>query len=259
MSDTHASGDQLFPVRAEFASHAWVDQAGYRARYERAARDPDGYWSEEAKRIAWMKQPSKIKNTSFNGDVSIKWFEDGTLNASVSCLDRHLATRGGETAIIWESDDPSVSKRVSYRELHEQVCRLANALRSLGVKKGDRVCIYLPMVVEAAVAMLACARIGAVHTVVFGGFSPDSLSNRILDAGVRVLITADEGRRGGRKVPLKTNTDAALLHCPDVKHVLVVKVTGGAVPMQAGRDQSYEALCAAAAPDCPPEPMNAED
>ena len=251
--------DSLFPVRPEIAAKAHVNAEQYKAMYARATNDPDGFWAEESKRIAWIKPPTKIHSGDFTGDVRIKWFEDGTLNASVSCLDRHLATRGGDTAIIWEGDDPSASKRVTYRELHEQVCRLANAMKSLGVKKGDRVCIYLPMVVEAAVSMLACARIGAVHTVVFGGFSPDSLSNRIQDAGVRVLITADEGRRGGRKVPLKANADAALEHCPDVKHVLVVKVTGGSVPMQAGRDQSYEALCAAAAPDCPPEPMNAED
>jgi acetyl-CoA synthetase len=259
MPDTHPSGDQLFPVRADFAARAYVDQAGYRARYERAARDPNGYWAEEAKRIAWMQPPTRIKNTSFNGDVSIKWFEDGTLNASVSCLDRHLATRGDVTAIIWESDDPNVSAHVTYRQLHEKVCRLANAMRSLGVQKGDVVTIYLPMVVEAAVAMLACARIGAIHSVVFGGFSPDSLANRIQDCGSKLLITADEGRRGGRKVPLKANADEALKICPTIAAVIVVAVTGGAVTMQSGRDHDYAALCAAASPDCPPEPMNAED
>jgi acetyl-CoA synthetase len=259
MPDTHPSGDQLFPVRAEFASRAYVDQAGYRARYERAARDPDGYWAEEAQRIAWMKPPSKIKNTTFNGDVSIKWFEDGTLNASVSCLDRHLAERGDQTAIIWESDDPAVSAHVSYRQLHEQVCRLANAMRALGVKKSDVVTIYMPMVVEAAVAMLACTRIGAIHSVVFGGFSPDSLANRIQDCGSKLLITADEGRRGGRKVPLKANADEALKICPTVTDVIVVKVTGGAIAMQSGRDHDYAAVCAAASADCPPEVMNAED
>jgi acetyl-CoA synthetase len=259
MPDTHPSGDQLFPVRADFAARAHVDQAGYRARYERAARDPDGYWAEEAKRIAWMQPPSKIKNTTFSGDVSIKWFEDGTLNASVSCLDRHLATRGDQTAIIWESDDPTVSAQVTYRQLHEQVCRLANAMRGLGVKKGDVVTIYLPMVVEAAVAMLACTRIGAIHSVVFGGFSPDSLANRIQDCGSKMLITADEGRRGGRKVPLKANADEALKLCPTVTDVIVVKVTGGAISTQSGRDHDYAALCTAASLDCPPEVMNAED
>jgi acetyl-CoA synthetase len=246
-------------VRADFAARAYVDQAGYRARYERAARDPDGYWAEEAKRIAWMQPPSKIKNTTFSGDVSIKWFEDGTLNASVSCLDRHLATRGDQTAIIWESDDPTVSAQVTYRQLHEQVCRLANAMRGLGVKKGDVVTIYLPMVVEAAVAMLACTRIGAIHSVVFGGFSPDSLANRIQDCGSKMLITADEGRRGGRKVPLKANADEALKLCPTVTDVIVVKVTGGAISTQSGRDHDYAALCTAASLDCPPEVMNAED
>ncbi len=259
MPDSQPHADQLFPVRADFASRAYVDQAGYRARYERAARDPNAYWAEEAKRITWMKPPTKIKNTSFEGDVSIKWFEDGTLNASVSCLDRHLAERGDQTAIIWESDDPNVSEKVTYRQLHEKVCRLAGAMRGLGVKKGDVVTIYLPMVVEAAVAMLACARIGAIHSVVFGGFSPDSLANRIQDCGSKVLITSDEGRRGGRKVPLKANADEALKSCPSIAHVIVVKVTGGAVEMQKGRDHDYTALCAAAPADSPPEVMSAED
>jgi acetyl-CoA synthetase len=259
MPDTHPSGDRLFPVRADFAARAYVDQAGYRARYEQAARDPDGYWAEEAKRIAWMKAPTKIKNTNFNGDVSIKWFEDGTLNASVSCLDRHLAASGDRTAIIWESDDPNVSEHVTYKQLHEKVCRLASAMRGLGVKKGDVVTVYMPMVVEAAVAMLACTRIGAIHSVVFGGFSPDSLANRMQDCGSTLLITADEGRRGGRKVPLKANADEALKTCPTVKNVIVAKVTGGAVTMEAGRDHDYAALCAVASVECPPEEMNAED
>ena len=259
MSDTHPSGDQLFPVRADFAAKAHVDQAGYRAHYERAARDPDGYWAEEAKRIAWMKAPTKIKNTSFDGDVAIKWFEDGTLNASVSCLDRHLAERGDQTAIIWEGDDPNTSAHVTYRQLHEKVCRLGSAMRGLGVKKGDVVTIYLPMAVEAAVAMLACTRIGAIHSVVFGGFSPDSLANRIQDCDSTLLITADEGRRGGRKVPLKVNADEALKSCPTIKNVIVAKVTGGAVAMVPGRDLDFDTLCAAASANCPPEEMNAED
>src|SRR6185503_13517306 len=227
--------------------------------FEHAARDPDGFWAEQSRRIAWMKPPTKIKNASFAGNVAIKWYEDGTLNASASCLDRHLATRGDQTAIIWEGDDPAVSRHVTYRELHEQVCRLANAMKGLGVKPGDRVTIYLPMVPEAAVAMLACARIGAVHSVVFGGFSPDSLSNRIQDCSSEMLITADEGRRGGRRVPLKANADEALKSCPDVRNVVVVKVTGGSVAMQPGRDHDYAALCAAASPDCPPLEMSAED
>ncbi len=259
MSETHHHEGQVFPVRPEIAAHAHVSEARYRTMFDHAARDPNGFWAEESKRIAWMKTPTKIKNTSFTGDVSIKWFEDGTLNASANCLDRHLATRGDQTAIIWESDDPNVSKHVTYRELHEQVCRLANAMKGLGVKKGDVVTIYLPMVVEAAVAMLACARIGAVHSVVFGGFSPDSLANRIQDCASALLITADEGRRGGRKVPLKVNADAALASCPTIKNVIVAAVTGGNVTMEPGRDHSYEALCAAASPDCPPAEQNAED
>ena len=258
MSETHHD-HQLFPVRAEIAAHAHVSEARYQAMAEQAARDPDGFWAEQAKRISWMKAPTKIKNTSFAGDVSIKWFEDGTLNASANCLDRHLATRGDQTAIIWESDDPNVSKNVTYRDLHEQVCRLANAMTGLGVKKGDVVTIYLPMVVEAAVAMLACARIGAIHSVVFGGFSPDSLANRIQDCGSVMLITADEGRRGGRRVPLKANADAALDTSPSVTNVIVVRVTGGDVTMKPGRDHDYVALCAAASPVCPPVELSAED
>jgi acetyl-CoA synthetase len=260
MSDTHSPEGQLFPVRAEFAAKAHVNEAQYRSLYERAARDPDGFWGEEARRrLAWIKPPTKIKNTSFSGDVSIKWFEDGTLNASVSCLDRHLAARGDQTAIIWESDDPNVSRHVTYRELHDQVCRLSNAMKALGVNRGDRVTIYLPMVPEAAVAMLACARIGAIHSVVFGGFSPDSLANRIQDCDSNLLITADEGRRGGRKVPLKANADAALKTCPSIRNVIVAKVTGGNVAMQPGRDHDYATLLAGAPANCPPEDMNAED
>ena len=258
MSETHHD-NQLFPVRPEVAAHAHVSAARYKTMFDHAARDPNGFWAEECKRIAWMKAPTRIKNPSFTGDVSIKWFEDGTLNASANCLDRHLATRGDQAAIIWESDDPNVSKHVTYRELHEQVCRLSNAMKGLGVKKGDVVTIYLPMVVEAAVAMLACARIGAIHSVVFGGFSPDSLANRIQDCGSAMLITADEGRRGGRKVPLKVNADAALEICPSVTNVIVARVTGGDVAMKAGRDHDYAALCAAASTDCPPAEQNAED
>ena len=259
MPDTHPPDATIFPVRPEAAARAHLDQAGYQAAQERAAREPNAYWAEQAKRIAWMRAPTKIKNTSFEGDVSIKWFEDGTLNASVSCLDRHLAEHGDRTAIIWEGDDPDASAHVTYRQLHEKVCRLANVLRGLGVKKGDVVTIYLPMVVEATVAMLACARVGAIHSVVFGGFSPDSLANRIQDCGSTLLITADEGRRGGRTVPLKANADAALASCPTVKNVIVARVTGGAVAMRPGRDHDYDALCAAAPADCPPEVMNAED
>ncbi len=255
----HAPQGQLFPVKPEFAAQAHVDAARYRGMFEHAARDPNAFWAEQAERVSWIRRPTKIKNTSFSGDVAIKWYEDGTLNASATCLDRHLADRADQVAIIWESDDPNVSEKVTYRDLHDRVCRLANAMKSLGAQKGDRVTIYLPMVVEAAVAMLACARIGAIHSVVFGGFSPDSLANRLQDCGSTLLITADEGRRGGRKVPLKANADEALKSCPGVKNVIVAAVTGAAVPMQPGRDHAYTALLQAASSVCPPTEMNAED
>lgn len=251
--------ETVIPVKPEIAAKAHVNKATYQAMRERAERDPDGFWAEQARRIPWIKPPTKIKNASFEGDVSIKWFEDGVLNASAVCLDQHLAKRGDQTAIIWEGDEPDMHKTLTYRELYEQVCRLANVLKSLGVKKGDRVTIYLPMVPEIAVAMLACARIGAIHSVVFGGFSPDSLAGRIQDCGARLVITADEGRRGGRRIALKANVDEALKSCPEVRDVLVVSVTGAKVPMQPGRDHDYAALMAKASADCPAEPMNAED
>src|SRR5271156_5439881 len=210
MPDVHTAEGQVFPVRPEIAAKAHITAAGYQSMFESAARDPNGFWGEQSRRIAWMKPPTKIKNASFAGNVSIKWFEDGTLNASASCLDRHLATRGEQTAIIWESDDPSTSKHVTYRQLHDEVCKMANILRTRNVKKGDRVTIYLPMIPEAAYAMLACARIGAIHSVVFAGFSPDSLAQRISDCQSKIVITADEGLRGGKKVPLKANVDAAI-------------------------------------------------
>ncbi len=250
---------QIFRVRPEIAAQAHLDHAKYQAMFERAARDPNGFWAEQSNRIAWMQPPTKIKNTSFAGNVSIKWFEDGILNASISCLDRHASAHPDRIAIIWEGDNPHDSRKVTYRELLEETCRLANAMRTLGVAKGDRVTIYMPMVVEAAVAMLACARIGAIHSVVFGGFSPDSLANRIQDCDSCLVITADEGRRGGRTVPLKANTDAALQSCPMVKNVIMVKVTDGAVNMLHGRDHDYATLITAASKDCAPEPMNAED
>ncbi|WP_287995126.1 AMP-binding protein, partial [Acidiphilium sp.] len=249
----------LVKVMPEIAAHALVDRAGYDDMVARAAAEPDAFWAAEKDRIDWITVPTKIKNTSFTGDVSIKWFEDGVLNASVNCLDRHLATRGDQVAIIWEGDDPSQSRHVTYRELHADVCRMANVLVALGAKKGDRITIYLPMIVEAAVALLACARIGAIHSVVFGGFSPDSLANRIQDCDSNILITADEGRRGGRKVPLKANVDAALKSCPMLKSVVVVKATGGDVAMMAGRDVWYHEAAGAVPAECPPEPMNAED
>ena len=253
------SEELVFDVKSSIAAHAGVDAARYRDMYARASADPDGFWADTARRIDWIRPPTKIKNTSFTGDVSIKWFEDGVLNVSANCLDRHLATRGEQVAILWEGDDPSTQRQVTYRQLHEEVCRLANAMKSLGVGKGDRVAVYLPMVVEAAAALLACARIGAVHSVVFGGFSPESLASRIQDSACKLLITADEGRRGGRHVALKANADEALKSCPSVEHVIVARVTGGDVPMQAGRDHSYPELLASVSADCPPEPMGAED
>ncbi len=249
----------LFHVKPSIAAAAGVNGEKYRLMVNHASRDPDSFWAEQARRIPWITPPTIIKNTSFEGDVLIRWFEDGQLNASAACLDAHLKQRGNQPAIIWEGDNPGSSKTVTYRELHAQVCRLSNVLRDHGVQPGDRVTIYLPMVIEAAVAMLACARVGAVHAVVFGGFSPDSLANRILDCDSKLLITADEGRRGGRKVALKTNVDTALQQCPGVATVLVVKVTGGDVPMQAGRDHDYGALVAAASPEFEPVAMGAED
>jgi acetyl-CoA synthetase len=253
------SDADIVAIKPEIAAHALINAEQYKDMYARAASEPDAFWAEECKRITWIKAPTIIKNTSFTGDVSIKWFEDGTLNVSANCLDRHLAARGDQVAIIWEGDDPNVSQTVTYRELHERTCRLANALTTLGVQKGDVVTIYLPMVVEAAVALLACARIGAIHSVVFGGFSPDSLANRIQDCGSVALITADEGRRGGRKVALKVNADAALKTCPSVRTVVVVKTTGGDVSMTDGRDVWYEDVTAEASPDHEPVEMNAED
>jgi acetyl-CoA synthetase len=253
------SDETLIHVKPGIAANALIDAKGLRLMTNHANNDPQHFWAEQAKRLDWIRFPEIIKNTSFEGDVAIKWFEDGSLNASATCLDRHLKTRGDQVAIIWEGDNPEKSEKITYRDLHERVCRLANGLKSLGAKKGDRISIYLPMVPEAAVAMLACARIGAIHSIVFGGFSPDSLANRIQDCGSSLLITADEGRRGGRAVALKTNADEALKTCPTVKSVVVVAVTGRDVPMQAGRDHAYAELVKAASPDCEPEEMNAED
>ncbi|MEX2642492.1 MAG: acetate--CoA ligase, partial [Acetobacterales bacterium] len=251
--------DMVLAVPEGAGKKAWVDKAGYRGMYERSIRDPEGFWAEHGKRIDWIRPYSKIKDVSYKGDVHIRWYHDGTLNASVNCLDRHLEKRGDKTALIWEGDDPKDDRKVSYRELHAEVCRFGNALRKLGVKKGDRVTIYMPMIVEAPVAMLACARIGAIHSVVFGGFSPDSLANRIQDCESEFVITADEGVRGGRKVPLKANTDKALKSCPGVKKVVVVKRTGADIGWVEERDVWYHDIVADESGDCPPEEMNAED
>ncbi|MCK8783272.1 acetate--CoA ligase [Roseomonas sp. NAR14] len=253
------SDDSLIAVKPEIAARALVNAEQYAAMSRAAVEDPEAFWRGQLGRLAWMREPTRMKNTSFEGDVSIRWFEDGMLNLTVSCLDRHLARDGDRTAIIWEGDDPNSQAHVTYRQLHERVCRLGNVLRDLGVKKGDRVCIYLPMIVEAAVAMLACARIGAVHSIVFGGFSPDSLATRVEDCGATVLITADEGRRGGRRVPLKKNADVALESCPGVRHVIVARATGGTVAMQEGRDLWWDEACDKASAECQPEPMGAED
>src|SRR5579872_7005110 len=224
----------LFPILRSVAKRAWTDEAGYFRLYDESLADPDRFWGEQGKRLHWIKPYTKVKNASFTGDVRIRWYEDGTLNAAYNCIDRHLAERADQTAILWEGDSPSEHRHVSYAELHENVCRLANVLKARGVKKGDRVTIYLPMIPEAAYAMLACARIGAIHSVVFGGFSPESLIGRIQDCKSTVLITADEGLRGGRKVPLKANADAALKACPEVKTVIVVRRTGGAIGWESG-------------------------
>ena len=249
-----------FAVPEEFARRAWVDKAAYRREYARSISDPEGFWSDQAWRLDWYSAPTRIRDVSYGpGDVHIRWFADGTLNASVNCLDRHLRSRGRRAAIVWEGDDPAESRTLTYAELHAAVCRLANGLKSLGVRKGDRVTIYLPMVPEAAVAMLACARIGALHSVVFAGFSAEALAGRIRDCDSKLVITADEGRRGGRSVPLKTNADEALRQCPSVTACVVLKRTGGSTGWKHGRDLWYHELVAAQPALCAPEEMGAED
>src|SRR6201990_1128054 len=243
--------DKVYDVSAEWKQRGFIDDAKYKQMYERSVKDPNGFWGEQAKRIDWMRPFTKVKNTNYNGDVSIMWFEDGTLHAAYNCIHRHLKTRANQTAIIWEGDDPKDSKHITYQELHDEVCRMANILRNRNVKKGDRVTIYLPMIPEAAYAMLACARIGAIHSVVFGGFSPDSLAGRIEDCQSKVIITADEGLRGGRKGPLKANTDAAIAKVGGVDHVIVVKRTGGAVNMEPGRDVWYHEAAGVGTSGCP--------
>src|SRR5215831_12251146 len=232
--------EKIYDVPPEWKKRAYIDADKYKEMYARSLKDPNGFWAEEAKRLHWYKAPTKIKNSSFGpGNVSIKWFEDGVLNAAYNCIDRHLPKRANQTAIIWEGDDPTQSKHITYRELHDEVCRFANILRNRNVAKGDRVTIYLPMIPELAFATLACARIGAIHSVVFGGFSPESLAGRIADCKSNVIITADEGVRGGRKVPLKANADAAIDKVGGLDHVIVVRRTGAKVDMQPGRDVWY--------------------
>jgi acetyl-CoA synthetase len=252
--------EKIYEVPAQWKQRAFVDDAKYRDMYTRSLKDPNAFWAEQAKRIHWMKSFSKVKNTSFGpGNVSIKWFEDGVTNVAYNCIDRHLAKRADQVALIWEGDDPKDQKYITYRELHDEVCRFANILRNRDVEKGDRVTIYMPMIPEAVYAMLACARIGAIHSVVFGGFSPESLAGRIEDCRSKVVITADEGVRGGRKVPLKANTDAAIAKVGGVDHVIVVRHTAASVDMEPVRDVWYHEAADMVTAECPCEHMNAED
>jgi len=252
--------EKLYPVPAEWRRRAFIDDAKYQELYARSLNDPEGFWSEMGRRIDWFTPYTKVKNTSFDPHrLLIKWFEDGVTNVAHNCVDRHLAGHGEDVAIIWEGDDPADHKHITYKQLHAEVCRFANVLKKYGVKKGDRVTLYLPMIPETAFAMLACARIGAIHSVVFGGFSPDSLAGRIADAKSRVVVTADEGLRGGRRVPLKANADAAAAHAGGVATIIVVRRTGTAVPMQAGRDVFYDEVAATVPAECVCEPINAED
>ena len=254
------SETKLYPVPDEWQKSAYVDATKYHEMYQASVANPDAFWGEHGKRIDWIKPFTKVKNTSYAPDnVSIKWFEDGTLNVCANCVDRHLEQRGDTVALIWEGDEPNMDLKVTYRQLHGHVCRFANVLKKLGAKKGDRITIYMPMIPEAVYAMLACARIGAVHSIVFGGFSPDSLANRIQDCDSNIVITADEGVRGGRIIPLKGNTDTALEQCPTVEKVLVIKRTNAQVGWTDGRDHWYDEEAASVSGDCPPEEMNAED
>jgi len=254
------SEHDLFPVPADWAQNALVDEAKYNEMYAQSIDDPEAFWGEQGKRIDWIKPYTRVKDVSYaRDDLHIRWYQDGTLNASMNCLDRHLATRGDQTAIIWEGDDPNDSKSLTYRELYEEVCRFSNVLKANGAKKGDRITIYLPMIPQIAVAVLACARIGAVHSVIFGGFSPDSISGRIHDSDSTIIITSDEGVRGGKSIPLKANVDEALTKCPTIEKCIVVKHTGGDIGWVDGRDVWYHEAMADAAPDCAPEEMNAED
>jgi acetyl-CoA synthetase len=253
------SEDKVYPIPAKPARKPLLDRSQYQALYKRSLDDPEGFWAEQAEKfLSWDRKWDRVLDWDY-AKGHIRWFEGGKLNVSANCLDRHLKTRGNQTAIIWEGDDPSEDRKLSYRELHAEVCKFANVLKSRGVEKGDRICIYMPMVPETAVAMLACARLGAVHSVVFGGFSPESIKDRILDSDCRVVITADEGLRGNKRIPLKANTDQALEHCPNVHTVLVLKRTGGDITWNPVRDFWYHEQMADASADCPPEPMDAED
>ena len=253
--------ETIYPVAAEWAARAWADDAKYQDMYKRSIEDPDGFWGEMGKRIDWIKPYTKVKNTSYAPEnISIKWYEDGTLNVCANCVDRHVATRGDQVAIIWEGDDPTEDEKITYKQLLERVSKFSNVMLANGVKKGDRVTIYMPMIPEAAYAMLACARIGAVHSIVFGGFSPDSLADRIVDADSNFVITSDEGIRGGRSIPLKANTDAAIAKSgrSDVK-VLVVRRTGNEVAWNPAQDLWLHEELVKVTADCPPAEMNAED
>ncbi len=254
------SDSKIFEVPQEWAKKAFADNDKYLEMYEQSINDPDTFWGEQGKRLTWMTPYTKVKNTSYApGNVSIKWYEDGTLNVSANCIDRHLADRADQTAIIWESDEPAHDQKITYKQLHTRVCKFANVLKNMGVKKGDRVTIYMPMIPEATYAMLACARIGAVHSVVFGGFSPDALAGRIIDCDSHFVITADEGLRGSKKVPLKANTDKAVAQCDMVEKVLVIKRTNADVDFVEGRDIWYGDALDDVDADCPPEEMSAED
>ncbi|MCF6199864.1 MAG: acetate--CoA ligase [Hyphomicrobiaceae bacterium] len=254
------SDSKVYEVPGEWAAKAFVDNDKYLAMYEQSISDADAFWGEQGKRLDWMTPYTKVKNTSYApGNVSIKWYEDGTLNVAANCIDRHLETRGDQVAIIWESDDPDKYQNITYKQLHEAVCKFANVLKGLGVQKGDRVTIYMPMILEATYAMLACARIGAVHSVVFGGFSPDALAGRIIDCDSHFVITADEGLRGGKPIPLKANTDKAVAQCDRVEKVLIVRHTKADLDYVAGRDVLYDEAVQEVNADCPPEEMNAED
>ena len=250
---------KIHPVPAEWADKAIITADIYADKYAQSVADPDAFWRGEMARLDWMKTPTKIKNTSFNeADFGIKWFEDGELNVSVNCLDRHLATRANDVAIIWEGDEPDQQRKITFAELHAEVCRMANVLKDLGAKKGDRITLYLPMIPEAAMAMLACTRIGAVHSIVFGGFSPDALAGRITDCDSNILITTDAGMRGGKVVPLKGNADAAMELSNAIQKMLVIRHVGNDVPMVEGRDVWYHEARETVAAECEPEVMNAE-